>query len=154
MDASTDASAWLNEHLTGWDRAMGLCFVRATCDGVEATVTVAEVHLQPYGLVHGGVHAGVIEAVCSTGAALWALSQGLRVVGLENSTSFLRASRGGVLRVEASPLVRGRRSQVWQATVSDDQKRPLAQGRVRLLCIDGDADLAGGALRVPGEPSG
>ena len=27
---------------------------------------IGEQHLQPYGIVHGGVHTGIIEAACST----------------------------------------------------------------------------------------
>jgi uncharacterized protein (TIGR00369 family) len=152
-DALPDAAGWLNENVTGWDRAMGLRFLHASGDRVDAEVELREQHLQPYGLAHGGVHAGVIEAVCSTGAALWALPLGLRVVGLENSTSFLRAVREGRLAITASPVTRGRRSQVWQAEVRDAQGNLLAQGRVRLLCLDADASLAGGALKVPGEPT-
>jgi uncharacterized protein (TIGR00369 family) len=65
-----DTVATLNEHLGGYNRAMGLRITRASPDEVEAEVVVGERHLQPYGVVHGGVHAGMIEAACSTGAAL------------------------------------------------------------------------------------
>jgi len=43
------------------------------------------------------------------------------VVGLENHTSFLNATRGGRLSATARPLMRGRRTQVWEATVTDAQ---------------------------------
>jgi uncharacterized protein (TIGR00369 family) len=141
--SETDALAYLNQHKGGWNRAMDLVFVKASADEVVAEVTVGDQHLQPYGIVHGGVHAGIIEAACSTGAALVALPRGQSVVGLENSTSFISAARGGTLRVTARPLTRGRRSQAWEASVTDGAGKLLATGRVRVLCLEPDSELAG-----------
>lgn len=138
-----DLAALINERLGGWNRAMGLTFTTVKDDEVIGELTVGEQHLQPYGVVHGGVHAGIIEAACSTGAAIHAMQTGRSVVGLENATSFLRAARGGKLRVRALPLTRGRRTQVWEATVSDEAGRALATGRVRVLCLEPDSELAG-----------
>lgn len=134
---------FVNAHLGGFNRVMGLSFTRVGDDEVEGELTIAEQHLQPYGIVHGGVHTGIIEAACSTGAAVFAMKRGQSVVGLENSTSFLRAARDGKLRVRAVPVTRGRRSQVWEATVRDEQGRALATGRVRLLCMEPGEALAG-----------
>ena len=141
--SDADAVAYLNQHKGGWNRTMDLVFVKATADEVIADVVVGEQHLQPYGIVHGGVHAGIIEAACSTGAAMFALARGQSVVGLENSTAVLHAARGGTLRVTARPLTRGRRTQAWEASVTDGGGKVLATGRVRLLCLEPDTDLAG-----------
>jgi uncharacterized protein (TIGR00369 family) len=141
--SEADALAYLNQHKGGWNRTMDLVFVKATADEVIGEVAVGPQHLQPYGIVHGGVHAGIIEAACSTGAALYALPRGQSVVGLENSTSFVHAARGGTLRVTARPLTRGRRSQAWEASVIDEAGKLLATGRVRLLCLEPDSNLAG-----------
>ena len=141
--SDADAVAYLNQHKGGWNRAMDLNFLKATGDEVIAEVVGGAQHLQPYGIVHGGVHAGIIEAACSTGAAMYALARGQSVVGLENSTAFVHAARGGTLRVTAKPLTRGRRTQAWEATVTDGAGKLLATGRVRLLCLEPDTDLAG-----------
>jgi len=76
------------------------------------------------------------------------------VVGLENNTSFVRAVRAGArLHAVATPVTRGRRTQVWESTVLDDQERIVAAGRVRLLCLERDQELAGeqvkGTLQPP-----
>ena len=133
----------LNANRGGWNTAMGLTFVRATPDECVAELTVGPEHLQPYGIVHGGVHTGIIEAACSTGAAVAAMARGQTVVGLENATSFIAAARGGVLRVTATPVTRGRRTQVWEARVTDEAGKTLATGRVRLICLDAGAEIAG-----------
>jgi uncharacterized protein (TIGR00369 family) len=140
----------LNQTLGGWNTAMGLHWTEVTPERCVGELTVAPIHTQPYGIVHGGVHAGIIEAACSTGAAVVALARGQSVVGLENSTSFVHAARGGMLRVTATPVTRGRRTQVWQGTVTDADGRVLATGRVRLLCLEAGADLAGKPSGVSG----
>jgi len=127
----------------GFDSALGFEFVRLGPEEVVIEYTIDERHRQPYGIVHGGVHCAVVETACSTGAALNAMPRGQSVVGVENHTSFLRAVRSGRVRVTATPLVRGRRSQVWEATSVDEQGRTLSSGRVRLLCLEPGSDLAG-----------
>ena len=133
----------LNANLGGWNTAMGLRFTRATIDECVGELVIGPHHLQPYGIVHGAVHCGIIETACSTGAALVALGRGQSVVGLENATSFIAAARGGTLRVTATPVTRGRRTQVWQAVVTDEAGKTLSTGRVRLICLEAGSDLAG-----------
>ena len=124
-------------------RLIGMEYVEASGSRVVATWTAQEKHHQPFGIVHGGVHCGIIEAACSTGAAIAALARGQSVVGLENATSFITAVRSGTLRVTAKPVTRGRRTQVWEAVVTNEAGKTCATGRVRLLCLDSGSDLAG-----------
>jgi 1,4-dihydroxy-2-naphthoyl-CoA hydrolase len=140
---SVDLAPDLNSSMAGWAAAMDLKFVRAAADEVVVEWEVSARHLQPHGIVHGGVYAGVIETVTSVGASIHARSHGRSVVGLENHTSFLRAVREGRLRAIARPLTLGRRTHVWEASISDATGRVVATGRVRLLCLEPSAWLAG-----------
>lgn len=133
----------INERLGGFNNAIGLRFVEASPDRFVAELEIDERHLQPYGLVHGGVYAGMIESLCSTGAALSVWNEGQNTVGLENTTAFLRAVRSGTLRGTARPLARGRRSHVWEAEIKDDRDRLVASGRVRLMVLDPGAEADG-----------
>ena len=137
-------STQLNASPEGWVQAMGMSITHATRDEVRAELTVGEQHLQGYGIVHGGVHCGVIETLASIGAYLFARERGQHVVGLENNTSFIRAVRmGAKLHAVATPITRGRQTQVWQAQVLDEEDRVVATGRVRLLCLAPEQSLAG-----------
>jgi uncharacterized protein (TIGR00369 family) len=139
-----DFSERLNELPEGWLKAMGVTITLARADEVRAELTVGPEHLQGYGIVHGGVHCGLIESLASIGAALVAMPRGQSVVGLENNTSFVRAVRAGAkLHAVATPITRGRRTQVWEASVLDEKDQIVATGRVRLLCLEPDQALAG-----------
>ncbi len=126
---------------------MGLEFEEITPDRVVASIEVGSRHKQPYGLVHGGIHCALIEATASVGAAYWAITQDLfGAVGVSNTTDFLRPVRDGRLTVEAVPIHRGRRQQLWQATVTRDSDGKLAaRGQVRLYNLD-DPQLVGGLI--------
>lgn len=139
----------INASARGWVSEMGIRIVTATGDEVTCEWDVADKHHQAYGIVHGGVHCGVIETICSLGAAIDAARRGQSVVGLENTTSFVRAVRSGRLRAAAMPVTRGRRSQLWQARIEDGEGRTVAIGRVRLLALDAGTDLAGARLQRP-----
>jgi uncharacterized protein (TIGR00369 family) len=147
-DAQPDAAEAMNRSRSGWDAAMAIRFLRADRDQVVVEYTVGPQHLQPYGIVHGGVHCGMVETVCSLGAGLDAMARGQAVVGLENHTSFIRAVRRGRVRVTAVPVTRGRRSQVWEATARDEEDRIVATGRVRLICLEPGAAVGGESVTV------
>jgi uncharacterized protein (TIGR00369 family) len=138
----------LNALRGGFNMSLGLVFTMVTYDEVVAELEVDERHHQPYGLVHGGVYAAMIETLASAGAAVNAMVDGHNTVGLENSTSFLRGVREGVLTATAVPLTRGRRTHVWQVTITDDTGKTAAVGRVRMLSLAPDSAIAGETVGV------
>lgn len=150
MSLPDDVVELLNRNRGGFNTALGITFTDATLDEVMAEVVVGPEHLQPYGIVHGGVLSSLVETVASVGAALQTMPEGRHVVGLENSTSFLRAARGGRLTARARPLFRGRRSHVWEVEVKGDDGETVAVGRVRMLCLDAGARVAGEQVSVKG----
>src|SRR5512140_2644051 len=120
-ETQSDIAKLGSEWTAGFDAAMNFRFVHGSRDEVVLEYDIQPQHLQPYGIVHGGVHCAAIESTCSAGAAFDAMPRGRSVVGVENHTSFIRAARGGRVRVTATPLTRGRRPQVWEATARDEQ---------------------------------
>lgn len=143
-----DAVDHLNAIRGGFNALIGLRFTAASYDRLECTVPVTEQLHQPYGLVHGGVYAAIVETMASSAAALQGMHQGIRIVGLENSTSFMKATRSGTLTAVATPLSVGRRTQVWQVEITNDEGKLAASGKVRLLALEPEAELAGSTLEA------
>jgi 1,4-dihydroxy-2-naphthoyl-CoA hydrolase len=125
------------ELIGGFAQWLGLELVEATGDRVVVTWKVRPELLQPYGIVHGGVHCSVVETAASIAAALWYGDRG-QVVGVSNQTDFLRAVHEGELRTVATPVHRGRLQQLWAVEISDEQERTVARGQVRLQNIEHD----------------
>jgi 1,4-dihydroxy-2-naphthoyl-CoA hydrolase len=119
-------------HLGPFAEYLGLQITSSSPDQVEATWTVTDGLLQPYGMLHGGAHCGVVETLASLAASLWLGEEG-RVVGTSNTTDFYRASRSGdQLRSICRPLHRGRSRQVWRVETFDDQHRLVSAGQVSI----------------------
>jgi uncharacterized protein (TIGR00369 family) len=125
------------DFLGGYVRWLGLEILEADGDHVAAAWEVRPDHLQPYGIVHGGVHCSVIETLASTGAASWLGERG-KVVGVSNQTDFLRAVREVRLTALATPVHRGRLQQLWQVEIRDPDDKLVARGQVRLQNIPND----------------
>jgi 1,4-dihydroxy-2-naphthoyl-CoA hydrolase len=139
---SKDIVAELNAIRGGFNQALGLRFVSADYEEVVAEIELGPQHHQPYGIVHGGVYAAMVETLASVGAALNLGALGLHTVGLDNNTSFLKAVRTGTLRGTARPLARGRRTHVWEVAITCEGEL-VAAGRVRLLGIEKGAKMGG-----------
>lgn len=117
---------------------LGLEFLELDGDHAVAAWDVRPDQLQPYGLVHGGVYCSVIESLASVGGAQWYGERG-QVVGVHNSTDFLRSVGRGRLTARAEPVHRGRLQQLWLVEIRDPDDRLVARGQVRLQNLPGGA---------------
>lgn len=116
-----------------FDNEIGLTYTELTPDGVKAHLDVKPHLHQPMGIVHGGVWCTMVESMASVSAFLWRAEQGGgNVVGVNNSTDFLRAITGGTAYGVSEPIHRGRTQQLWLVTIRDDKDRLIARGQVRL----------------------
>jgi uncharacterized protein (TIGR00369 family) len=121
----------------GLTKLLGFVCDETGPDRVVLSWTTGPEHLQPYGIVHGGVYCAAAETAASIGAALWYGDRG-KVVGVSNHTNFLRATPEGERVVAtATPVHRGRSSQLWQVEMRDGQDRLVSRGEVRLQNLSG-----------------
>lgn len=128
------------------DRFVGLLGLRVVHDDgtVRGRVEITPALQQPYGIVHGGVYCSIVETLASHAAAMRAADDGNVVVGVANSTDFLRATREGVLEAVAEPVHVGRSQHLWQVRIwREADGKAVARGQVRLQVLPGDGNLAG-----------
>ncbi len=119
--------AGINESLSGTLAALlGIRIVEATPDRVIAELAIRD-DLRTLG---GALHGGTLMALADmTGAAATMLNlpPGAATTTIESKTNFFAAGRAGLVRAEATPLHRGRRTMVWQTRVTDEAGRLLSQ---------------------------
>ena len=144
-----ERAALLQQVSGGLDAHLGLQWVSVADDAVVGRVEVGPEHLQPYGLVHGGVYCALAEAACSVGAALAVMAQGHNAVGAENHTRFLRPAReGAVLTITARPERVADGWHTWRAEVVDQDGQRCAVGKVVVRALDPGRRLAGEAVAL------
>jgi 1,4-dihydroxy-2-naphthoyl-CoA hydrolase len=112
------------------DEALGFELVTLGEDAAHARVGIEERHLQPLGVVHGGVYAALAESLASHATAKAVGPSGLVALGLSNDTSFFRPISSGTIRADAERLHRGRTTWVWDVRLTDDDGRLCASSRV------------------------
>jgi uncharacterized protein (TIGR00369 family) len=131
---ATKERKWV-EPQPGWDSALGLRIDELTPTRVVGHVNIDERHQQAYGIVHGGVWASIVESVGSHGAAVAAHERtgSMAVVGVANSTDFLRPHRAGPVRATGTPIHIGRTQQVWLVEIEgEDDGKLIARGQLRV----------------------
>ena len=121
--------------LPGFDGHIGLQLLEVTPDGVTAAFDIRPELHQPYGLLHGGVLATVVETVGSISGATW---YGGKVVGTSNHTNFLRSTREGRLTARSTPIHRGKTQQLWDVDITDEEGRLVAKGQLRVANLSDD----------------
>ena len=84
-----------------FDQHYGLVIDEATDEVVRAHVPVREHLLQPVGLVHGGVHASIAEALASFGTNVGVVPDGNIGLGMSNNSTFLRSIGEGTIHATA-----------------------------------------------------
>jgi 1,4-dihydroxy-2-naphthoyl-CoA hydrolase len=104
---------------------LGLRFVSLDPDRVVAELTIRD-NLRTVG---GALHGGTLMAFADTvgaAATIVNLEGGATTTTLESKTNFFAAGRAGVVRAEATPLHKGRRTHVWQTRITDESGRMLS----------------------------
>ena len=119
-----------------WLAALGFEIEELTGTRVVGHIDVSTDHHTPWGVVHGGVFATIVESTGSLGASAAVADRGQFAVGVHNSTDFLRPTVTGRIDVVAQPILQGRVQQLWSVdfTRHDDGKL-VAQGRLRVQNI-------------------
>ena len=106
-----------------------------TPGGSHLEIDLAQKHLQPFGLVHGGVLASLVDA-----AGFWAIySQSEPPLGLttvEMKLNFLAPAVRGRLCGRGRTIKLGRTLSLAEAQVTDEQGRLLSHGTVTLIGLE------------------
>ena len=104
---------------------LGLRFVETSAERVVGELVIRDELRTVGGALHGGTIMALADTVGAVGAIV-NLPPGHSTTTLESKTNFFAAGRAGMVRAEARPLHRGRRTMVWQTRVTDERGRLLA----------------------------
>lgn len=121
-----DALAKLKEITLPFAELLGIEFVAATPERVVGEITVREELCTRPAVMHGGAIMAFADTLGAAGTVL-NLPEGAGTTTIESKTNFLAAAPLGARLIgEATPLHRGRRSQVWQTRISTAEGKLVA----------------------------
>jgi uncharacterized protein (TIGR00369 family) len=104
---------------------LGMRIVEAGPDRVVAELEIRDDLRTVGGALHGGTLMALADTV-GAAATIANLPTGAFTTTIESKTNFFAAGKAGVVRAEATPLHKGRRTMVWQTRVTDAGGRLLS----------------------------
>ena len=121
----------------GVTKNLGVELVELTPERVVATMPVDERHHQPFGYLHGGVSVVLAETVASVGGFM-NCPPGKAAFGSEINASHVRPKRSGTLTAVGLPAHVGRRSQVWEVCITDEDDKTVCVSRCTTTIVDAE----------------
>ena len=127
----------VNARLAGTAAAVvGVRVTEIRDDALVAEMAVGPQHLQPHGILHGGVSVLLAETI-GTVACVLTLPEGRRAVGIEVNANHLAAvAPGQVVTALCRPFHTGRRTQVWQTEIRRADGRLACVSRLTCAVLE------------------
>lgn len=105
-------------------------------DYIEAKMPVDHRTHQPLGLLHGGASVALAETLGSVAATCCVDAKTQYCVGLEINANHIKSVREGFVYGIAKPIHIGKKTQVWEIKITNEQKQLVCISRITLAVID------------------
>ena len=121
-----DALTKLNEGMLPFAKLLGLRFVSAEPNRVQAEMVVRDDLCTRPAVLHGGAVMAFADTLGAAGTII-NLPEGAGTTTIESKTNFLSSAPAGSRVIgEATPVHKGRRTQVWQTRVTTPEGKLVA----------------------------
>lgn len=104
-------------------------------DFICGKMPVDERTTQPFGLLHGGASAALAETLGSIGGGIKVYSNNETVVGIEINANHLKSARDGWVYGKATPIRIGKKIQVWNIEITNEDDNLICVSRLTLAVI-------------------
>lgn len=128
-----DLPDWYPAVVSPLDRKLGISLTVLTPERVVGHLDV-EGNTQPFGLLHGGASAVLVETLGSMGAIAHAYPEKM-AVGVDLNITHLRPARSGRVTGIATAEHLGRTVASYSVEIFDDEQRKTALGRLTCQLI-------------------
>jgi uncharacterized protein (TIGR00369 family) len=114
---------------------LGMRILAASPTSVTAELMIRDELLAPNGYLHAATVVALADTACGIGARLALPAGAAGFTTLELNSNYLGTARSGMVTTTATLRHAGRRTQVWEATVNNDEERTIAVFRCTQLVL-------------------
>ena len=114
---------------------IGIEIMEAGKDYVSGRMPVDKRTTQPYGLLHGGASVAFAESLGSLAGSFHIDWEKQAVVGIEINANHLKSVRSGWVYGTATPVKIGKRIQVWNINITNEDKEDVCISRLTLAVV-------------------
>lgn len=115
---------------------LGIEFTQIGEDFIEARMPVDHRTHQPLGLLHGGASVVLAETLGSVAATCCVDMSKQYCVGLEINANHIKSVREGFVTGITRPIHVGKKTQVWEIKISNEQNELVCVSRITMAVID------------------
>lgn len=115
---------------------LGIVFTKIGEDSIEATMPVDHRTHQPMGLLHGGASVVLAETLGSVAATCCIDMSKQYCVGLDINANHIKSVREGIVTGVTIPIHIGKRTQVWEIKITNEQNELVCISRITMAVID------------------
>ena len=115
---------------------LGIEFTAIGDDFIEARMPVDHRTHQPLGLLHGGASVALAETLGSVAATCCVDVAKQYCVGLEINANHVKGVREGYVTGITKPIHVGKKTQVWEIRISNEQRELVCISRITMAVID------------------
>ena len=116
---------------------LGIEFIEVGPDYIKARMPVDHRTKQPMGLLHGGASAALSETMGSIAGVLIIEDMTKQsIVGVEINANHLSAAKSGYVYATTKPVKIGRRLQVWNTEIHDEDGKLICTSRLTTMIVD------------------
>lgn len=94
----------------------------------------SKVH-QPDGVLHGGAMVALAESVGSVAAYIFVDSKKFMIRGIEISANHVKSVSHGFVYAKATPLHKGRTTQLWQIIITDEEENLISVLKLTTIAL-------------------
>lgn len=136
-DLKKKAEIYFNFSHKHMGHALGMEFLHVAKNKMVATMPVNENSVQPFGVLHGGASVALAETLCSVGGWFQLEDINQTVVGVEINANHIRSVKmGSKVTGAAQPVHIGRKIQVWECELRDEQDKLVCSSRCTLAVVN------------------
>ena len=122
------------------DQHLGIKITDVGDDYLTGTMPADHRTFQPYGIIHGGANVVLAETLGSMAGAHVIDTEHYLCMGQEVSATHLRPVSSGLVTGTARPIHLGRRSQVWEIRLTNDQGKLSCIAKLILAIVPKKTD--------------
>lgn len=109
---------------------IGLQFTAFDGNHISAFIELAEYHLQPKGVVHGGVYISMAETIAGAGSSILVENEGKIALGTTVNSQHIASAKSGKIVASGELIHKGIFKHIWDIKISDESGKLISLSRV------------------------
>jgi 1,4-dihydroxy-2-naphthoyl-CoA hydrolase len=109
---------------------IGIRFTQFDGERISGEIAIAPHHMQPGGVVHGGVYLSIAETVAGAGSQLMVMNEGKTAYGVTVNSQHIAPVTSGKITASGKLIHKGIFKHTWDIEITDDSGKLISISRV------------------------